>query len=212
MIRFSRRRDGRSRELMFAAPSSPPRGRRQADLGDHHDEDEDDEDELEPIPDPVTLTVREVQRALVRAGYDIGPTGTDNRWGPMTLGAFQRFLDGQTWPSGTVSRVEVSAGSSIVLMEQFIWNRLTGLPRNHGGERQSRRTPRDSTTTTTREPAGDASGDTASDVDLGEEESEWWQSPWLWGAVALAAGAGIVFVATRDTEDDLQDEELLPAF
>jgi len=208
MIRFSRRRGGRARELMFATPQTapPPRRRRRATLGDHHDD-----EEPEPIPDPVTIQLRQLQNALIRAGYDIGPTGADGRWGPATHGAFERFLARED-PGGTGQiRVDATVSPQMVLMEQSVWNAIVNATPGSGGERQSRRRPSgggsgSTTTTTTPDPGSDSSG--AADVDLGEEDSKWWQSPWLWGAVALAAGAGVVFVATREPED----EELLPAF
>ena len=67
------------------------------------------------------------------------------------------------------------------------------------------------TTGSTSPPANNARNGAA------DEGGSWWTSPWLWGAVALAAGAGVVWVATRepepeDEDDELEDEELLPAF
>lgn len=217
MIRFSRRRGGRSRSAaMFAAPAAPTR-RQAANLADGEDGD-DGGDDRDPIPDPVTIQLRQLQNALARAGYDIGRTGADGRWGSNTQGAFNRFLQRED-PGGT-GRIQINTSVSpqIVLMEQSVWRALTNAVPNSGGERQSRPRTRPSTPTTTTSTPSTGGGSTsspASEVDLGQEEAAWYESPWLLGGIALAAAAGIAYVATRPTEpndEPLQDEELLPAF
>ncbi|MGE3632245.1 MAG: peptidoglycan-binding protein [Sandaracinaceae bacterium] len=210
MIRFAKRRAAHPRALLFAPhPDAPhPAAARSASLGDLDDE---------PIPDPVTIQLRQLQSALVRAGYDIGPSGVDGRWGTRTAAAFERFLAHDD-PGGT-GRIQVDTAISpqVVLMEQSVWNALANATPGSGGERQSRR-PASTTssssgsTTTTSTSSSSSASSGADEVDLGEEPTAWWQSPWLWGGVALIAGAGIVFVATREPKDEPADEELLPAF
>ncbi|MFK7990889.1 MAG: peptidoglycan-binding protein [Sandaracinaceae bacterium] len=187
-----------------------------ANLADGEDGDDADDDR-DPIPDPVTIQLRQLQNALIRAGYDVGRTGADGRWGSNTQGAFSRFL--QREDRGGTGRIQInqSVSPQMVLMEQSVWNALVNAPAGSGGERQSRPTTRPSTpTTTTSTPStGGSTSSPASEVDLGEEEAAWYESPWLLGGIALTAAAGIAYVATRPTEPDeepLQDEELLPAF
>lgn len=208
MIRFSRRRGRRARAVaLFARPSSSSSTRRRAaGLADG-----------DPIPDPVTIQMRQLQSALVRAGYDIGRTGVDGRWGDNTRGAFHRFLQREDRGGTGRIRIDNNVTPQVVIMEQSVWNALVDAPPGSGGERQSRRPARPrtptTTTTTTSGSGGGGSGSPADEVDLGAEESAWHESPWLWGGVALAAAAGVAYVATRPTDDEsLQDEELLPAF
>ena len=231
MIRFSKRRGGRAERFASLEPvASDPRPAvrsRPAGLG--------------ALTEPVQLPVLTVQQQLRRAGYNVGRI--DGRWGPTTENAFKRFLTRIGYARGEQLPLEVDYAHQRVSIEVRVWNSLTSVPAGAGGEPtssgsgSSRSGSRSSsggsgsgsssgsggsgaragsgsgtrTTGSTSPPTNNARSSAA------DEGGSWWTSPWLWGAVALAAGAGVVWVATRepepeDEDDELEDEELLPAF
>lgn len=203
MIRFSKRRRGRASTSTFRTPATRRRRRRHAGLG--------------YVPDPVTLSVRQLQRGLVRAGYDIGPTGVDGRWGDDTQGALRRFIEDEFPDAEGDELYEVDTAEQVLLLFQPFWDRLRNVEPGSGGETQSsrRRRPIDhpSSTPDPRTPAGDDEASVAQDLEE-DEGSSWWKSPWLWGGVALVSAGGLAYWLSRsdDDEDELEDEELLPAF
>jgi N-acetyl-anhydromuramyl-L-alanine amidase AmpD len=71
-----------------------------------------------------TRTVAQRQRALMAAGYDVGPFGADGSWGPGSLGALKRFQDAHGlvvngyWSTFVSRRLcEVLAGRGIDIAE-----------------------------------------------------------------------------------------------
>jgi len=155
----------------------------------------------------VRWSVRTVQRALVRAGYDVGRTGVDNRWGPNTRGALERFLR-RINHSGEPP-FEVYEATQMINFESAVWSRLSSAAPGSGGETQSRSSSSGGGTRTTSET--DPSSVTSQ---LDEEGTNpWFKSPWLWGGVALVLTGTLAFYATAEPEEDDDEElELLPAF
>lgn len=232
MIRFSKRRGGRAERFASTTPvaSAPqPPVRRPAGPSSG----------LGALTEPVLLPVLTVQQQLRRAGYNVGRL--DGRWGPTTENAFKRFLTRIGYSRGEQLPLEVDYAHQRVSIEVRIWNSLTSVPVGAGGESTgSGSSGSGSGSSSGGSGSGSSSGSGGSGSRAGsgggtrttgstsaptnnarssaaDEGGSWWTSPWLWGAVALAAGAGVVLIATRepeleDEDEELEDEELLPAF
>jgi len=205
MVRFQKRRRRAGRPLLFSTPRAEARRRKKATqaaarrpraLGD--------------LEDPVRLSVRDVQRELIRAGYDVGRTGADGLWGPNTQGALQRFLERIDYQGD--EPFEASRRDTTVRLETSVWSRLQSTAPRSGGEPQSRSTST-STTTTSSTTSGPQSRSVSGQLQ-DEGGDAWWKSPWLWAGVALVGTGAVVFFATSGSDDEEDDEleELLPAF
>jgi len=200
MVRFSKRRDTAGPLIFGPGPRARARRRRRRrprSLGD--------------LEDPVEVSVRALQEALVRAGYDVGPTGVDNRWGPNTRGALLRFLR-RIGYSG--DPIELNSETRTFSIESAVWSRLSSATPGSGGESQSSASSGGGGTRTTSQT------DPGSAVDRLEAEEEGmsgWQIALLGGGVLLLTGA-IAYSITAALSDDDEDEvrgreaELLPQF
>lgn len=205
MVRFDKRRRRAGRPMLFA-PGPRAAARQRTSSSNAHAR---TPRSLGAVTEPVTLQVRALQQALVRAGYDVGPTGVDNRWGPNTQAAFRRFLSA-IGHSGEPP-IEVYEATQTLALETAVWNRLGAAAPGSGGERQSSSSSGGggTRTTSTTDP-----GSAVEQLDA-EAAAPWWQSPWLWGGVALVVTGAVVFYATAeddDPEDEWLEGELLPAF
>ena len=51
-----------------------------------------------PSAQPNKISIRQIQTALVKAGYNIGPTGVDGKKGRYTLAAIEQFKKNNNLP------------------------------------------------------------------------------------------------------------------
>jgi len=80
------------------------------------------------------ISVRALQQQLVRAGFDIGPTGVDGVWGPKTQTALHKafnaaHLTGSDW-AYTTARTTIT-------LKVSAWTAIQALPAGVGGQAQS---------------------------------------------------------------------------
>jgi len=129
----------------------------------------------------VNITVRALQRELVRAGFDIGRSGVDGLWGPATKGALDRAL-ARTGLTGGAWRY--SASRDRVTLTAAAWSAIGRLPAGAGGERQSR----------TRRPSSPSSPPATEDftVPVASQRAGMLGGVplWAWGLLG-AAGVGV---------------------
>lgn len=199
MVRFEKRRRSAGPLLFGPGPRAAARRRkrRPRSLGD--------------LEDPVEVQVHTLQRALVRAGYDIGPAGVDNRWGPDTRGALLRFLR-RIGYSG--DPIELNSETRTFSIESAVWSRLSSATPGSGGESQSSTSSGGGTRTTSQTDPGSA----VDQLEAEEEGMSGWQIALLGGGVLLLTGAIAYSITAAFSDDDEEDEvrgreaELLPQF
>ena len=197
MVRFQKRRDSAGPMLFGPGPRAHRRRRRPRTLGD--------------LEDPVQVQVHALQRALVRAGYNIGSAGVDNRWGPDTRGALQRFLRriGHTGEAP----IEVNSLTLTISIESATWSQLSSAAPGSGGERQSNRSSSSGGGTRTTDP-----GSAVDQLDEAEDGTPGWQTALLLVGVVTLTGAIAYSITAAFSDDDEADEvqaheaQLLPQF
>lgn len=136
----------------------------------------------------ISVTTRAVQQALIRAGFDVGPAGADNDWGPATAGAFVAARGRTSLPFVYT----VAPDKRSVSMPSDAWLAIQTLPAAPPAR------PGTTTTRTTTTPGGSTIGP---DTYLPPEPATSGGPnllPWILGGVALAAiGAYFYFTPAK---------------
>lgn len=94
---------------------------------------------LGAVPNGVTVSVRELQQQLIRAGFNVGATGADGVWGSNTQGALHRAFRAANLPGGADWAYEASRGS--ITLTATAWRVVQNIPAGRGGESQPTRAP-----------------------------------------------------------------------
>lgn len=135
---------------------------------------------LGAVPNGVTVSVRELQQQLIRAGFNVGATGADGVWGSNTQGALHRAFRAANLPGGADWAYEASRGS--ITLTAKAWRVVQNIPAGRGGESQPTRAP-----TAPLEPY-------ETDVPVTPLEEAPNMTPWLIaGGALLATGAYFYF-------------------
>jgi hypothetical protein len=131
----------------------------------------------------------------------VTPLVVDNTYGPQTEAAMVALATNLTPSAGTAPNLALSEKFSGVRGQHTM--RVNSAWWHDVQTKTSTRA--DSCASGAREPSGDVRPSTSTTTTTApSEESSWMTSPWLWGAVALAAvGAGWYFFGREEEQDEV---------
>lgn len=82
----------------------------------------------EQKPEMTTISVRTLQKLLLKKGVSVGRTGADGIWGPMTKGAYRNACAETSAPSSFCGVADVSGSKRQVKVPKQVYEGIKGLP------------------------------------------------------------------------------------